>query len=128
MSEKTKGPVAGEHQGVRVYKVCPRGAWARALVEGSLPLSADDARDGFVHLSSAAQLAGTLERHFAGQSGLVLLTLETARLPQAALRWEASRDGQLFPHLYGPLDVRFVSSSLDLRRDADGRVELPELG
>ncbi|MGE0829248.1 MAG: DUF952 domain-containing protein [Hyphomonadaceae bacterium] len=83
-----------------VYKIAPAAEWAAAdaLYDGS----ADDARDGFIHLSGADQIEGTLARHFAGQRGLVLIEIEAAALG-AALRWEASRNGAFFPHLYGKL-------------------------
>lgn len=111
----------------RVYKICPRGAWERALATGSLELSRDDARDGYVHLSTAAQLTGTLERHYAGQRDLVLLELVVSSLPPGALRWEASRGGQLFPHLYAPLEVALVARALELPVGADGTARLPAL-
>lgn len=84
-----------------IYKICDESAWRACEAHGELPWSKDDLRDGFVHLSSAAQVPGTLARHFVGREGLWLLAVDEASL--AALRWEPSRDGQLFPHLYGPL-------------------------
>jgi uncharacterized protein (DUF952 family) len=65
--------------------------------------SPDDRRDGFIHLSTAAQLAGTIERHFAGEAEVVILTFEPSDLGDR-LKWEPSRGGDLFPHHYGPLD------------------------
>jgi uncharacterized protein (DUF952 family) len=109
----------------RVYKICPRADWGGACACGELTPSADDARDGYVHLSAPAQVRGTLDRHFAGQSGLMLLTIEISRLPEGALRWEPSRGGQLFPHLYGAFQIELVSESLELTRDAEGRMQLP---
>ena len=64
----------------------------------------NDRRDGFIHLSAADQLEGTLAKHFAREDGLVLLALDPARLGPH-LKWEASRGGALFPHLYAPLDL-----------------------
>src|SRR3954471_19442179 len=79
-----------------LFKVCPRSSWSEALKMGVLPLSRDDARDGYVHLSASHQVRGTLERHFARQPELVLLALLPARFPEGALRWEASRNGERF--------------------------------
>jgi uncharacterized protein (DUF952 family) len=62
-----------------------------------------DARDGFIHLSARGQVAGTLAAHFAGVEGVELLAIDAARLARGALRWEVSRGGDRFPHLYGPL-------------------------
>lgn len=77
------------------------------LTTKEFPGSPDDLRDGFIHLSTAAQAAGTLEKHFAGQTGLVGIRCDPARLGDA-LRWEPSRGGALFPHLYRPLTLEDV--------------------
>jgi len=87
-----------------VYKVCPAHEWREAVAAGTYRGSAVDLRDGFIHFSTGAQLDETLRRHFAGQRDLVLVELDPADLGEA-LRWEPSRGGDLFPHLYGPLDV-----------------------
>lgn len=108
-----------------LYKVCPRASWSEALKSGVLPLSRDDERDGYVHLSAAHQVRGTLDRHFAGRPELVLLALSPARLPQTALRWEASRSGELFPHLYGELRAELVSEVFELPLDGSERHVLP---
>lgn len=105
------GPVAGIEY---VYKVCSRAAWQAALKSGRLTPSADDRRDGFVHLSTRFQVAGTLARHFAGQADLLLLAVPVARLPAEQLRWEKSRDARLFPHLYSALRVEHVERISEL--------------
>jgi uncharacterized protein (DUF952 family) len=108
-----------------VYKICSRAmlqeAWGRGCFQGS----ADDDRDGFIHLSAGHQVPGTLERYFAGESDLVLLAIDPDRLG-AALRWERSRGGELFPHLYGPLDLAHVISVEPLTLQADGSHRLPQ--
>jgi uncharacterized protein (DUF952 family) len=86
-----------------VYKICPRSDWQRAEAAGSYRGSIDDQRDGFIHLSAGPQVEGTLTRHFSGQSDLVLVAFDEQSL--AGLRWEASRGGALFPHVYGVLPV-----------------------
>ena len=85
-----------------VYKILPQADWLALERDGQLPLTGTDARDGFVHLSTAQQLADTLRLHFAGADNLVLLALDAAQLV-ADLKWETSRNGALFPHLYAPL-------------------------
>ncbi len=84
-----------------VYKIVPQWIWSRAgeTWEGS----DHDQADGFIHLSAAHQVEGTLRKHFAGQNLLVRLTVDPSRLPHGTLRWEVSRGGARFPHLYGPL-------------------------
>ena len=98
----------------------------RAQSLGLLAPSADDARDGYVHLSRRTQLAGTLERHFRGRDDLVLLAVRIDRLPEQAVRWEPSRGGELFPHLYDSLGVASVERVYDLPLDLAGVHALPE--
>jgi pimeloyl-ACP methyl ester carboxylesterase/uncharacterized protein (DUF952 family) len=95
-----------------VYKIVGADVWAD--VGPAWAGSAHDLRDGFVHLSAASQVAGTHAKHFAGQTGLVCLTVDPARLPAGALRWEVSRDGLRFPHLYAPLPRAAVVASRPL--------------
>jgi len=92
-----------------VYKICDREEWERALAQGVFTGSAVDRRDGFIHFSAAHQLRETARRHFAGRPDLVLLAVE-AEILGADLKWEKSRGGDLFPHLYGLLDVKSVHS------------------
>ena len=86
-----------------VYKILRQEEWQALQDAGRLEGSPDDVRDGFVHLSTGAQVPGTLERHFAGGETLWLLEIEEAVLGQD-LRWEEAREGELFPHLYRPLE------------------------
>ena len=97
--------------GEPVYKVLRASEWQEAQTRGVITGSADDLRDGFIHLSTQSQLAGTLERHFAGETGLVVLEIAADRL-NAALKWEQSRGGALFPHLYGVLPLNAVIRAL----------------
>lgn len=91
-----------ELDSAQVYKLMPRAAWRQAVRDGEWAGSADDLRDGYIHLSAAAQLPGTLAKYFASVDDLVLVGFAPAALG-AALRWEPSRGGALFPHLYAPL-------------------------
>ena len=102
-----------------VYKILPRAEWIAAQDAGSFAGSAIDLRDGYIHLSTADQAAETARLHFAGQDSLVLLKLDPDVLADR-LRWEPSRGGQLFPHLYGPLDPREVAAAQPLELNADG--------
>ncbi len=85
-----------------------------------------DAADGFLHFSSAEQIVESAARHRAGQDGLVLLAVDADRLG-AALKWEQSRGGALFPHLYGGLPLEAVVRVDDLPRGPDGRHVFPDL-
>jgi phospholipase/carboxylesterase len=93
-----------------VYKILTREQWGSALASGFVEPSADDIRDGFIHLSTAAQLASSLAKHFPGQNNLVVLKIRTSDFSDR-LRFEQSRNGQLFPHLYGKLPVSAVLES-----------------
>ena len=107
-----------------VYKILPRAEWHEAVARGAYAGSADDVRDGFIHLSAADQLAGTATKYFRDQPGLVLVAFAADRLgPQ--LRWEPSRGGALFPHLYGPLPATLALWSRSLPLAADGTPLLP---
>jgi len=107
-----------------VYKVCGQDEWAAAVEAGRYDGSADDRRDGFIHFSTAGQLAGTLARHFRDRPDLVLIAFESASLGPA-LKWEPSRGGALFPHLYGPLDPSLAQQPVSLSLGADGTPHLP---
>ncbi|WP_329109939.1 DUF952 domain-containing protein [Micromonospora sp. NBC_01699] len=97
----------------RIYKLLAAAEWAEAEALGRYDGSAVDRRDGFIHLSGRDQVVETAARHFAGQSHLVLLTVAADRL-DADLRWEPSRGGALFPHLYGPLPTDAVVTATPL--------------
>ena len=109
----------------RIYKVLTATELNEARANGRFEGSPDDRRDGFIHLSAADQLEGTLAKHFARRADLMLLTVDAETLG-AALRWEASRDGALFPHLYALLPMAAVSAIAALPLDERGRHRLPE--
>ena len=88
--------------------------------------SVDDIRDGYIHFSSASQLAETAKKHFFGQTGLFLIEVDADALGEA-LRWEPSRNDELFPHLYGELDLGAVIAVRDMRARSDGTHDIPEL-
>jgi uncharacterized protein (DUF952 family) len=110
----------------KIYKICPASAWREAERQGVYRGSADDLRDGFIHFSTAAQVAETARRHFFGQKGLFLVEVNGDALGDA-LRWEHSRNDDLFPHLYGELDLGAVVSVRDIHARPDGTHDIPEL-
>jgi uncharacterized protein (DUF952 family) len=110
----------------RVYKILPAETWAAAMRAGRFEGAGIDLADGYIHLSTAAQAQETARLHFAGQAGLVLLRIDADRLG-AALKWEPSRGGQRFPHLYGGLDCTLVEAATPIALDPDGTPQLGEL-
>ena len=109
-----------------IYHLSRRADWARAKDIGHYEGSAEDRVDGFLHFSTAAQVVESARRHRAGETGLVLLEVDADALG-AALKWEPSRGGQLFPHLYGPLPVTAATAAFDLPLDPDGDHVFPTM-
>ncbi len=107
-----------------IYKIFRAPEFAVLAAAGRTPGAPVDVGDGFVHFSTAAQLAGTAARHFAGADGLWLVACDTSALG-GALRWEPSRGGEPFPHLYRPLLRSDIVWARPLRLGAEGHV-LPE--
>lgn len=96
-----------------------------SLQSGSFMGAVVDLADGYIHLSTAAQLDETLNKHFHGQTELIIAAVPLAPLG-AKLRWEESRGGQLFPHYYGKLEIHHVSAHKTLTHDENGRAHLPD--
>jgi uncharacterized protein (DUF952 family) len=109
------------------WKVLTAPQWAAWLAEGSFAGAPVDLADGYIHLSTAAQLTETVAKHFAGQSDLHLAAVDLAALGDA-VRWEESRGGQLFPHVYGVLPLAAVVACGPLSYAADGTLVLPVKG
>ena len=91
-----------------LYKILSLEHWQAAKSKGVFEGSAVDLKDGFIHLSTAVQMRETAARHFAGQDGLVLVGFREDELPN--LKWEPSRGGDLFPHVYGTIDIALAVS------------------
>lgn len=101
------------------YKLVDNAEWELARLDGAYAGSAVDLRDGYIHMSSAAQLAETARRHYAGRTDLLLVSVDLTALGDA-LKWEASRGGDLFPHLFAPLPVSAARDVRGLSVDGDG--------
>jgi uncharacterized protein (DUF952 family) len=108
-----------------IYKICPASLWREAEAAGVFRGSPVDLADGFIHFSTAAQAAETAARHFAGQGDLLLAAFDDGAIGE--VRYEPSRGGQLFPHLYGPLDPKRALWVKPLPLGADGRHQFPAL-
>src|SRR5215831_4129224 len=109
-----------------IYKILPDVLWREAERTGTFRGSPVDLKDGFIHFSTAHQVAETAAKHFAGERDLLLLHIDAERLG-APLKWEPSRGGALFPHLYGALDLAAVVRVDPLPLAADGRHRFPPL-
>jgi uncharacterized protein (DUF952 family) len=130
---KNSGEIPGNHGGrqdrgrVRmIYKICPASAWREAERQGVFRGSPVDASDGYIHFSTASQVAETARKHFFGQTGLFLIAVDADVLGDS-VRWERSRNNELFPHLYGELDLGAVTGVLSLHARSDGYHDIPEL-
>ena len=109
-----------------IYKICLQTLWREAENAGVFHGAPIDLADGFIHFSTASQVRETAAKHFAGQAGLLLIAVDQTRL-SGALKYEASRGGALFPHLYAPLDPAAAIWVKKLPLAADGSHEFPEL-
>ena len=109
-----------------VFKLVDRASWQAAAPSGAFAGSAVDVRDGFIHFSTAEQVRETAARYFAGQSDLLLVAVATDPLGDA-LKWEPSRGGALFPHLYAPLPLDAVRWVADVGLDTTGSHVFPDL-
>ena len=98
---------------MRIYKILRAPEWAELQAKGETPGAPIDVADGFVHFSTATQARETAAKHFSGEDGLILAALEADTLGPA-LKWEVSRGGDKFPHLYGPLRLADVISHAPL--------------
>lgn len=108
-----------------IYKIVAAKEWRAAEAEGAFRGAAIDLADGFIHFSDAAQVAETAAKHFAGQDDLLLVTIDAGKLGEA-LKWEVSRGGALFPHLYAPLAFDAVVAVSPLP-NVDGRFDFTGL-
>lgn len=109
-----------------IYKICPISLWRAALADGVFRGAPIDQKDGFIHFSAADQVAETAAKHFAGQTDLLLLYVDTVSLGDR-LRWEVSRGGALFPHLYGELPLASVTKIEPLPMGPNGLRLFPAL-
>ncbi len=107
-----------------IYKLVKEPEWQAAKTEGVYRGSAHDKRDGFIHFSTAAQLAETARKHFMGIGDLMLLAVDIDAL-ERAVRWEPARGGELFPHLYTDLPIKAVKKAIPIRLGDDGIPLIP---
>ena len=111
---------------LRIYRIVADDVWKRAEAAGTFAGTEHDLRNGFIHFSTASQVAETAARHYAGLANLLLVAVNVASLGDA-LRWETSRGGALFPHLYASLPTNSATLVLPLPLGPDGVHALPPL-
>ncbi len=109
-----------------IYKIAPRALWQAAEAAGVFDGAPIDHADGYIHFSTAAQAVETAAKHFVGQDDLLLIAVEANRLGEA-LKYEVSRGGDLFPHLYASLPMDAVLWVKPLPLDAGGKHQFPEM-
>jgi uncharacterized protein (DUF952 family) len=109
------------------YKVLRGGELAALEASGRFDGAPVDLADGYIHLSTAAQLGETIAKHFAGQTDIQIAAIDLAALG-GAVKWEPSRGGQLFPHVYGPITLDVVIAYSPLAQEPDGSIRLPVAG
>ena len=107
-----------------IYKIVPRPLWDEAKARGRFDGAPIDVADGYIHLSTGEQVRETASRHFDGEADLMLVAVRTEKLGPA-LKYEPSRGGALFPHLYGPLSMDVVAWVEDLPLGRDGHHQFP---
>ncbi len=108
-----------------IYKIVTGDVWRQAKSKSKVPPMPVDRADGYIHFSTAEQLHKTLSLHFTGQGDLVILAVKTASVSDC-LKWEASRGGSQFPHLYGALPTKAIVWHKQIDVSADGTCALPE--
>ncbi|WP_433910902.1 DUF952 domain-containing protein [Sphingomonas yabuuchiae] len=109
------------------YKVLTADQMAVLEQEGVFAGAPVDLADGYIHLSTAAQLTETVDKHFAGQTDLHIAAVDLEAMGEA-VKWEESRGGQLFPHIYADLPLSAVIAYGPMKRDEDDKVRLPVAG
>ncbi len=108
-----------------IYKLCSGTEWKAAEAAGVYKGSALDLADGFVHFSTQAQVPETAALHFSKEHDLVLVKVSAESFDEG-LKWEPSRGGDLFPHLYGVLPLETVAHVYSLEQDAEGGHQFPD--
>ena len=107
-----------------IFKIIHKDEWQKVKESGAYSGSSKDIKDGFIHFSAEEQVKGTLEKYYSKQINLVLLKVETLKLDH--LIWEQASDGNMFPHLYSPLNLSNVTDEFEILLQDDGSHKLPD--
>jgi len=106
-----------------IYKICTKSEWSEAKEKSQYSGSKKDLEDGYIHFSGEEQIEGTLKKFYSNQKDLILLKVDTLKLDH--LLWEQSSDGNMFPHLYSPLNMSNVVDEYEVISNDDGSQTLP---
>ena len=106
-----------------IYKICSKNELLEAKNKGQFTGSKKDLEDGFIHFSAEEQVEGTLKKYYLNQKNLILLKVDTLKLDH--LIWEQASDGNMFPHLYSPLNIKYVADEFEISLDEHGNHVLP---
>ena len=107
-----------------IFKIINKEEWNKAKKKGVYLGSKKDIEDGYIHFSGEDQVLGTLKKYYKNEKNLVLLKVETLNLDH--LLWEQASDGNMFPHLYSPLNVKYIVDELDILIDEHGNHVVPD--
>ncbi|RKQ69813.1 uncharacterized protein (DUF952 family) [Litorimonas taeanensis] len=108
------------HQKTPIYKILSNEDWERFQKQGVYEGSVLDKSDGYIHMSAASELQGTLDKYYVESESVILLAIKTERLDEVSLKWESSRGGALFPHYYASLTLSHVQWRKLIRSDDYG--------
>jgi len=125
LAKPTECPKEAPNEATIIFKILNRDTWAAALEKQFFAGAPVDVADGYIHFSTAGQLSETAAKHFHGQPDLLVVAFRAGALGEM-LRWEPSRGGKLFPHLYCPLNTALALWTEPMPLDKDGTPMLPE--
>tara|TARA_B100000575_G_C23115760_1_gene644995 strand:- start:1546 stop:1917 length:372 start_codon:yes stop_codon:yes gene_type:complete len=108
-----------------VFKIIDKTEWQKAKQKGTYGGSTKDIEDGYIHFSEEDQVSETLKKYYPNKENLVLLKVNAFNLEH--LLWEQASNGDMYPHLYAPLDIKNVENEFELLLNEDGSHELPEI-
>ena len=108
-----------------IFKIIDKDEWLKAKQSGTYEGSKKDIQDGYIHFSEENQIQETLQRHYSKRENLIILKVNAFKLDH--LLWEQASNGDMYPHLYSPLDTSTVVDEYELPLNEDGRHELPEI-
>ena len=108
-----------------IFKIIDKDEWLKAKQSGTYEGSKKDIQDGYIHFSEENQIQETLQRHYSKRENLIILKVNAFKLDH--LLWEQASNGDMYPHLYSPLDIKNVVKEFELKLNDDGNHKLPEI-
>ena len=108
-----------------IFKIIDKDEWRKAKLNGTYNGSVKDKKDGYIHFSEEDQVSETLKKYYQNKENLILLKVNAFKLEH--LLWEQASNGDMYPHLYSPLDIKYVENEFELSLNDDGTHNLPEI-